>query len=73
MTMDFPKIVLIFLILLALSTFGHAVFVQLSAIGGPFTTDTNILVIAKVFDDNGSAKNNVDRLCGFIDKSAVLR
>lgn len=46
--------------LVFLSSVGFAVFVQVSAVGGPFITDSNILVIAKVYDNNGDLKNNVD-------------
>lgn len=40
--------------------YASAVFITVSAVNGPFVTDSNILVIIKVFENNGSAKSNVD-------------
>ncbi len=51
-------LVLAALVFLAMNA--NAAYVQVFADGGPFVTDQNILVIAKVFDNNGSAKNNID-------------
>ena len=35
-------------------------YITLSAVGGPFSTDSNILIIGKVFDNNGYARGYVD-------------
>ncbi|MBI4210037.1 MAG: hypothetical protein HY544_00830 [Candidatus Diapherotrites archaeon] len=58
--MNISRVVLILILSLALSTASYAAFVQVSAVGGPFVTDTNFTVIVKVFDNNGAAKNNID-------------
>jgi len=59
--MKFPVIVPIMLVaLLVLASYPSAAYVQINAVNGPFVTDSNILLIAKVYDNNGGAKNNVD-------------
>ncbi|MDO8624601.1 MAG: hypothetical protein Q7R47_00850, partial [Candidatus Diapherotrites archaeon] len=46
--------------MLGLSPVVFASFITLSTVGGPFVADSNILIIGHVYDNNGSAKNNVD-------------
>lgn len=65
------QFLLIGLALVFAAASAHAVYVQVSAVGGPFVTDSNILVMVKVFDNNGDAKNNVDLNTYFVNKAGT--
>ncbi len=50
----------LFFLALFFASSGMAAYVALSAIGGPFVTDQNILISGSVYDNNNSLKNNID-------------
>ncbi|VVB99826.1 Uncharacterised protein [uncultured archaeon] len=58
--MSFLRTVFALALLLLFFGYASAAYVKVSAIGGPFVTDSNILVAVNVYDNNGAAKNNVD-------------
>ncbi len=58
--MQSARIFLSFLFAVSLPFYASAAFINVFADGGPFVTDSNIFVIIKAYDNNGSAKNNID-------------